>query len=368
MQTESRHLSAEHAAIVAEIQQHYRQYRFISGQRRRLEGALLAFTRNALGYDLATMSKAEIAACAKSAKDLLKIPAQIEKEADRETRKLAKAAAKAKPTAAEIDGMAARIEEARQTKRMRAAEQSEAFALIAGAEEATTNFVAPLTLVEVYLYERMVELAEQLPVWTEWGANVDCLTPYGVAVIIGEVGDMFFYTKGESAIFKRLGVGLINYASDDGSSGMFRDHGKFWKTQGRPGKGASKEEWIKHGHSRTRRSVLFQIANPFIQGRGEPYRSIYDRRKAYEVEKAETAGKQVLPAARIKKLDGQNSGVISEGYIHNRAHRYMQKRFVRHFYQAWRRTMCETGQAARVAAPRRADIKRAPSALPIAAE
>lgn len=167
-------------------------------------------------------------------------------------------------------------------------------------------------------HEREMEkLAKQLPVAT-FQAQHRGFGLKGLAMIIGEAGDLGKYST-HSKVWKRMGVGLV----DD-------------KRQGAPGANASKEEWIKHAYSPSRRSILWNIGDSLIKGNQDGrYRTVYLKRKEDERAKAEAAGLTVAPAAKIPKK--RAAEFMSEGHIHRRAQRYMEKRLLRDLWQAWRR-------------------------------
>ena len=99
-------------------------------------------------------------------------------------------------------------------------------------------------------------------------------------------------------------------------------------------KSASKDDWIAHGYSRVRRSRMFVIGDALIKANGE-YRAVYLARKEYERQRAEAAGLTVAPALKIPKARANE--FISDGIIHRRAQRYMEKRLLRDLWQAWNR-------------------------------
>lgn len=166
--------------------------------------------------------------------------------------------------------------------------------------------------------KRLEKIVAALPVWTEWGAGIRGLGPKGLGCLIGEAGDIGAY-RSEAALWKRMGVGVI-----DGTA------------QGKLGRGASAEDWIKHGYNKKRRSVLFQIGDPLVR-QGEKFRQIYLWRKEIERNRAALRGLTVKPSAKIRA--GERATCISDGHIDRRARRYMEKKLLRSVYRAWRRTM-----------------------------
>jgi hypothetical protein len=103
--------------------------------------------------------------------------------------------------------------------------------------------------------------------------------------------------------------------------------------QGNPGPGATSEDWIAHKYSPRRRSAMFVIGDTMLKKRST-YRDLYDERKIYEQEKARAAGLTIAPAAKIPAK--RKHEFISEGVIHLRSKRYMEKRLLRDLWVAWR--------------------------------
>jgi hypothetical protein len=164
----------------------------------------------------------------------------------------------------------------------------------------------------------MARLAKSLPVWEQFAEAVRGFGPGSLAVIIGEAGDLSNYST-HSKLWKRMGLAVINGIRQGGLK----------KTSG-------KESWIEHGYSPLRRSRMWNIGDTLIKGNKDgPYRSAYLARKQYERDRAESNGITVLPAAKISKSIAAAS--MSDGHVHLRAQRYMEKRLLRDLWKAWRR-------------------------------
>lgn len=180
-------------------------------------------------------------------------------------------------------------------------------------------------------------VAEKLPVWSAWGKDVRGLGVRSLGVIVGEAGDLSNYDD-HSKLWKRMGVAVM-----DGVR------------QGNLPKTAHRDEWEAHGYSPKRRSHMYTIGDCLVKN-GTIYRQIYLTRKEYERQSATEAGMIIVPAAKIPKND--KDAYVSDGHIHKRAQRYMEKKLLRDLWKAWRR--------AGIALPERA-IGIVPSALSIAA-
>ena len=155
-----------------------------------------------------------------------------------------------------------------------------------------------------------------LPVLTGFGEAVRGFGAVSLAVIVAEAGDLSAYPK-EGHLWKRMGLAVMDGVRQGGLS-----------------KGAASEDWIEHGYNATRRSKMFVIGDVLIKTAGV-YREVYLARKDYERARAEAAGLAVLPSAKIGKANAATS--ISDGHIHRRAQRYMEKRLLKDLWQAWNR-------------------------------
>jgi len=169
------------------------------------------------------------------------------------------------------------------------------FAEIVAASKAAAK---PFVKIENMHVREMEKLAESLPVWDAFGAGIWCFGPASLATILGIAGDLSNYPT-HSHLWKRCGLAVIDE-----------------RRQGNPGPHASAEEWIRHGYSPRRRSLIYVIGAALVKRNGERdgrYRAVYDRRKAYELERG-----------------------MPKGHAHNRAQRYMEKKLLRNLWNAWR--------------------------------
>lgn len=186
------------------------------------------------------------------------------------------------------------------------------------------NSRAPTDAFEKIATKEMERLAKSLPVWERFGEGVRGFGPGSLAVIIGEAGDLSNYST-HSKLWKRMGLAVMDGVRQGGLK----------KTSG-------KELWIEHGYSPIRRSRMWNIGDTLMKGNKDgPYRSAYLARKQYERERAEASGLIVAPSAKIPaKRRGE---FMSDGHIHLRAQRYMEKRLLRDLWQAWRRAVSLMG-------------------------
>lgn len=173
------------------------------------------------------------------------------------------------------------------------------------------------------LERQMVRLAKQLPVYA-WVKSVRGFGDLSFSTIVGECGDIGTY-KSVAAVWKRLGLAVI-----DG------------RRQGAPGEGATADHWISHGYNKSRRSTSWNARQHVIgdMAKWRPvfgadvrcdhtlteYQCVYAERARYE------SAKLGLPITISDK--GKESYKM---HVANRAHRYVEKRLVKHLYLAWRR-------------------------------
>jgi hypothetical protein len=177
---------------------------------------------------------------------------------------------------------------------------------------------APFAGVEKQALREMTRLAEQLPVWRDFGEEIRGFGAGSLAVIVAEAGDLSSYAT-HSKLWKRMGLAVMDGVRQGGLT-----------------KSAGKDAWIAHGYSPMRRSRMWNIGDALVKGNKDgPYRTAYLARKAYERSRAEAAGLTIAPAAKIPAK--RKHEFMSEGHVHLRAQRYMEKRLLRDLWKAWRR-------------------------------
>lgn len=276
-------MPSELADLCGEIRAHHRRRVFAMEQRKRADLALLAFLRTQSGWSL-DRPAIERTAIANYAKALV-----IHAE-----RRIAD-----KPTEDAPEGY-------------------DEWAMFIEGTVLARRHTDELESAATKLMER---LAAQLPVWEAWGKGVRGFSVRGLAVIVGEAGDLANYPK-KGHLWKRMCLAVM------GDGDGLDDH-----RQGNPGTNAGKADWIAEGYSKQRRSRMFVIGDSLIKTQG-PYREVYLGRKVYEVARAEALGLTVAPAAKIP--DKRKAEFRSDGHVHRRAQRYMEKRLLRDLWRAWR--------------------------------
>ena len=181
---------------------------------------------------------------------------------------------------------------------------------------ATISARGPFDTIELNAKKEMESRARALPVWA-WAGPVRGFGAASLAIIVAEAGDLSNYPK-KGHLWKRMGVAVIDGVRQGGLP-----------------KSAAAEDWIIHGYNRQRRSRMWNIGDALIKANGDgPYRSAYLERKEYERSRAEASGLMVAPSAKIPAA--RKGEFMSEGHIHRRAQRYMEKRLLRDLWQEWR--------------------------------
>jgi hypothetical protein len=268
------------APIVAGIRRKHRERVFHMEQRKRADLALLAHLRMVLGW-----SKALPAA----ERERIKARAQALVE-------MGEREARGKPAGTDAD-----------------------YAEWKATILATIASRAPHDALEAEAKKQMEALAKQLPVWP-WVESVRGFGAVSLAVIVAEAGDLSHYDN-PARLWKRMGLAVMDGVRQGGLS-----------------KTASKAAWIAHGYNRQRRALVFVIGDSLVKGNADgPYRALYLARKELERQKAEAAGLTVAPAAKIPAK--RASEFMSEGHVHRRAQRVMEKRLLRDLWSEWRRAI-----------------------------
>ncbi len=175
---------------------------------------------------------------------------------------------------------------------------------------------------KLLIERKLRKLAKSLPIYT-FVEQTPGFGDIGLAQIVGKCGDLSGYSN-PAKVWKRMGLGLV-----DGKRQQRIKNDKALA--------------IRHGYSPRRRSTMFVIGDSLLKCQG-PYREVYLQRKEREVEKAVAAGLAVVPQAEIDKKvkkgakkEDLASQFMSQGHIHARAQRYMEKRLLRDLWAAWKK-------------------------------
>lgn len=285
----------------AQIRQWHRRRVFAMMQRKRNDAAILAYLRVAKGWHK-KLPKSE----SERLKALARAAVDTAEKRQKMARKHAKAIAAGKP----VTGGAL--------------PDHPLYREFSDMIDATLRAREPFDKLEDAAVKEMERLAEQLPVWTSWASAIHGFSARGLAVIVGEAGDLDDYdNRGE--LWKRLGLAVM-----DG------------RRQGDPGPRATDQDWKDHGYSKRRRATMWVIGDNLIKKRKSPYRAVYDARKAYELEQAAARGQTVEPAS--KRTVEQRNKYIAQIAIHRRAQRYTEKKLLRDLLREWKNASRAKGE------------------------
>lgn len=175
---------------------------------------------------------------------------------------------------------------------------TEASALVLAYESA----LAPINQMRDDLEAEARELAVHMPGY-EWWVAQDGLDALGVAIVVGNAGDVGSY-RNRSCFLKRMSIAVI-----DGCR------------QGKPPEGASEEVWIHHGYKKQRRAAMYTIGVALFMTQTKtegPWRKVYDKRRE-DRESREVYG----PPDKAK------------GRYHNDAMRYMTVKLLQRYRSEW---------------------------------
>jgi hypothetical protein len=187
------------------------------------------------------------------------------------------------------------------------------------------------------MYEKeLVKLARTLPCYP-WVKSIKGFGDLSFASIVGECGDIGSY-KSVAALWKRMGLAVIGA-----------------NRQGAPGKAATADDWIEHGYSKTRRSVMWNVGNSLILAMGK-FRPMFgedvEANDTYTYFQKVFATRARYEATRLPHKDGtpiKESATGKESYtLHaaNRAKRYVEKRLLRELYSEWRKAAAPSPERA----------------------
>ena len=166
----------------------------------------------------------------------------------------------------------------------------------------------------------LTKLGKQLPV-AAWADTVPGLSPRFLAAIVGECGIGPGEYRTVSALWKRMGMAVINGGRQRRVTG---------------------DAALEHGYVARRRSLMWNIGDQVAVRQGvrnpkgedgkptgavpiNPWGALYLERKAYELAREIEPGKPITPM-----------------HAHNRAKRYVEKRLLRSLWQEWRRATIGT--------------------------
>lgn len=161
--------------------------------------------------------------------------------------------------------------------------------------------------------QKMERLAMSLPVWP-WVESVKGLGALGLAIIVGEAGDLSNY-RNPAKLWRRFGLAVL----DGKAQRKCRD--------------AAEAE--KQGYNPRRRSAMWTIADSLLR-QENVYSVLYAERRKYEYER----NPEFYKGTRVKKASKRNPEPVEVAKVTKhcdlRARRYAEKRMVRDLWRAWR--------------------------------
>ena len=288
-------------ALISAIQTHHRQRVFAMEQRKRLDLSATAFVRNVLGFSTALPADERKAITERANALMDTLEARYRKQQLNRMRD---------------DGEISTAQHRQRTKSLDTDSDDPLLDMLEAPIFATMQGREAFDRLEADDTKELERLGKQLPIWSEF-ADVPGIRGQTLATILGEAGDLSRYAN-PGKLWKRMGLALVG-----------------GNRQGAPGKNATKDDWIEHGYSPSRRSRMWNIGQALVKTTHSPYRQVYLDRKQVELDKAEAEGLTVKPAAQIKKAEQDQCRSV--GHVANRAQRYMEKRLLKDVWQAWRR-------------------------------
>ena len=137
--------------------------------------------------------------------------------------------------------------------------------------EVIAKSIAPLELVRHGVELEMKKIVRKLPIWTIWGKSVRGLGELGLAVVIGETGDLSNYAN-PAKVWRRLGLAPFQ-------KGGITMAAATWRSKG----GLTADDWTSYGYSPRRRAEIHScVGDPLFRQQTMitgPYRLAYDRRR-----------------------------------------------------------------------------------------
>ena len=146
----------------------------------------------------------------------------------------------------------------------------------------------PMVRQRAEIEREMKRIARTLPV-AEWQASVRGFGDMGLAVVVGEAGDLSNYAN-PAKLWRRLGLA------------PYQGHaGKTWRIPGWRPRALSSEEWSDYGYSAQRLAQVYGVVSePLMKAcAGTVYRAVYDHAKASFAERASSPAHAHAHAMRV---------------------------------------------------------------------
>ena len=183
---------------------------------------------------------------------------------------------------AKLNARAARIVSALQAGKPLKEDDQGVGTVVRGDVMTVTSARTPLVAARDDVESAMRKMVRSMPVWSEWASGISGFGPLGLAVIIGEAGNLSNYAT-VSRLWKRLGLAVINgerqRRKSDADAAIAhgyspRRRAEIWACVGDP--------LFKHQSGRTDKETGLVLRDP------GPYRIVYDRAKAAFLERGKT--------------------------------------------------------------------------------
>jgi len=201
--------------------------------------------------------------------------------------------------------------------------------------------MAPWQDIESRHIKAMEKIAIEFPVWCDFGKPVRGFGLASFAKIVAMAGDLSQYpTVGH--LQKRLGISVV-----DGVR------------QGNPGKGATADDWIRHGYKRTNRAEIWQIGASLIKAQVRAQKDA-DGKKCGDSLAVGRYGAIYLGRKKHELARG-----LTLKHADNRAKRYMEKCLIRDLWAAWRQVMSLGALVDQNASVEQTSVNLSPKAHPI---
>lgn len=164
--------------------------------------------------------------------------------------------------------------------------------------------------------KRLGKMARQLPIWT-WAKEIRGIDVLSLALIVGETGDLSNYATHQK-LWKRMGLAVINGERQRKIKG-------------------DKAKAMEHRICVRRADLMFVVSENLIRCNSQ-YKPIYDREKVRQ------------------KVEYPDLTLLHQ---HNKARRYMVKRFLKELWKEWRTSEPMQSTSVLSAAPSKSNSGRA---------
>lgn len=171
--------------------------------------------------------------------------------------------------------------------------------------------ISPIDSAKGEIEKTLTKLAKELPVY-EWAKSVLGFGDMSLAAIVGECGIGPGEYRTVSALWKRMGLAVINGGRQRRIAGA---------------------EALEHGYNAERRSLMWNVGGSLIKAQLRSEKDDGKKIEGSEYSLGELGRVYLDRKAYLRERDPERS----KAHIHNDAKRYMEKRLLRQLWQEWRR-------------------------------